>query len=77
MHTFNSLGSPINVEIMKQNHQIVILAATREALGPTDTDTCASIYSTLSARWEITFRVAQLEEHVTDNHKNRVRVSDK
>ena len=56
MHTFNSLGSPINVEIMKQNHQIVILAATREALVPTET--CASSYSTLSALYEIIFRVA-------------------
>ena len=74
MHTFNSLGSPINVEIMKQNHQIVILAATREALVPTDT--CASIYSTLSAHVYITFRVAQLEEHVADNYKNQVRISD-
>ena len=75
MHTFNSLGSPITAEIMKQNHQIVILAATREALVPTDT--CASIYSMLSALINITFRVAQLEEHVADNPKNRVRILDK
>ena len=60
---------------MKQNHQIVILAATREALVPTDT--CASIYSTLSAHAEITIRVTQLVEHVTNNHKNRVQISDK
>ena len=75
MRTFNSLGSPIKVEIMKQNHQIVILAATREALVPSDT--CASIYSTLSAHIDITFRVAQLEEHVANNHKDRVQLSDK
>jgi len=75
MHTFNSLGSTINFEIMKQNHQIVILAATREALVPTDT--CASIYSRLSAHIVITFRVAQLEENVAYSHTNRVRISDK
>jgi len=76
MHTFNSLGSPINFEIMKQNHQIVILAATREALVPTDT--CASIHSsTLSAQIYIIFRVAQLEKHVADSHEKRVRVLDK
>ena len=75
MHRFNSLGSPINVEIMKQNHQIVILAATREALAPTDT--CASIYSTLQALKVFIFRVAHLEEHVANNQEIRARISDR
>jgi len=60
---------------MKQNHQIVILAATREALVPTDT--CASILSTLSAQMDVTFQVAQLEERLADNPTIRVRISGK
>jgi len=60
---------------MKQNHQIVVLAATCEALVPTDT--CASIYSTLSAHIYIIFIAAHLEEHLADNLEIWVRFSDK